>query len=92
MSVCVCIMCMRGVGLTVCVSNKGLCSIVTEQHRKNHMREAMRGTFTKMFNKISQRIKSLTPTDPDNKQMLSCNIGLWLPIFMADVFFFLFFF
>lgn len=91
MSVCVCIMCMRGVGLTVCVSNKGLCSIVTEQHRKNHMREAMRGTFTKMFNKISQRIKSLTPTDPDNKQMLSCNIGLWLPIFMADVFFFCFF-
>ena len=58
---------MPGVGLTVCVSNKGLCSIVTE-NRKTHWREAMRGTFTKMFNKILQRIKSLTPTDLDNKQ------------------------
>lgn len=52
------------VSMSVSFPGKGLCSVIIEQHRKHHWRRN-EGYFTETFNRVSQGIKPLTPTDPN---------------------------
>lgn len=71
----------------VFISNKGLCSVFTEHHRKHHMRKGW-DTLQKSLIEFLQGIKSLllVPTDPNTKHLcLSSSIHKWLLFsFMVD--------